>query len=197
MPSSDLVQGHDSASRSRRQKPHVFVALGVVLCLAASLHADLATEYQVKAGFLYNFAKFVTWTPETFNEGHQLFNICVSGDRSWDRALEETLKGKTVDGRVIVSRSIHSEKDVKGCQVLFVPAPEESKWESLMLDAKLPGVLTVTEGSREGKHRKSAAVITFVLDENRVRFVINTKAAEKAGLVISSRLLSLALEIQQ
>ena len=168
-----------------------------MLCLTASLRADLATEYQVKAGFLYNFIKFVTWTPETFRDERQLFSICTSGGHPWDRALEETLKGKMVGERAVISRNVHGEKDMKGCQVLFIPAPEEPKWEGLMLSAKLPGVLTVTEANREEKRGKSGAVITFVLDGNRVRFVVDAKAAERAGLTISSKLLSLALEVQQ
>jgi hypothetical protein len=66
-----------------------------------------------------------------------------------------------------------------------------------MLNAKLPGVLTLTESNRLRKSERSGAVITFVLDQNRVRFVIDIKAAEKAGLTICSKLLSLALEVQQ
>jgi YfiR/HmsC-like len=182
---------------SRRQRWLIFAVLGTLMYPASWMQADTGTEYQVKAGFLYNFSKFVTWPPETFVDARQLFNICTSGEQSWSQTFEEALKGKTVDERAVITRIVHSEKDVKGCQVLFVPAPEESKWQSLMLNARFPGMLTVTESNRLKKHERSGAVITFVLDENRVRFVIDTKAAEKAGLTISSKLLSLALEVQQ
>lgn len=181
----------------RWQKLSLLIVLGITACFPLSMWADTATEHQVKAGFLFNFAKFVTWPPETFNDSHQLFGICTFGERSWDRTLAEALKDKTVRERAVITRNVYSEKDVKGCQVLFIPAAEGPKWESLVPSASFPGVLTVTESNRVEKQAKSSAVITFVLDENRVRFVINTKAAEKAGLAISSKLLSLALEVQQ
>lgn len=195
--SSYSVMRRNAVYLSQWPKPRLWVILCLVLSVALPLRADLATEYQVKAGFLYNFAKFVTWTPEMFGDGHQQFNICTSGGRPWDRVLEETLRGKTIGERTVTSRSVSGEKEASGCQILFIPISEEPKWESAMADAKLPGVLTVTEANREGRRGRSNAIVTFVVDENRIRFVINAKAAEKAGLVISSKLLSLALEVQR
>jgi hypothetical protein len=175
-----------------------FIAsLGMVVCLASSMQAEAPTEYQVKAGFLYNFAKFVTWPPETFNGSSQLFNICVSGGQQWDQALQETLKGKTVNERAVVIRSVRTDKEVKGCQVLFISEGDGARLQSLLTEAKPSGVLTVMDAGREGKRERRDAVIRFVMDANRVRFVIDVKAAERADLTISSKLLSLALEVQQ
>ncbi len=161
------------------------------------MRGDAMTEYQVKAGFLYNFTKFVVWPPETFNGSGPLFNVCTSGGPQLNQALGETLKGKTVNERAVVTRNVHSDKEVKGCQVLFIPGAEGTRWENFLPDAKGYGILTVLDAGRERKRGRSGAVITLVLDANRVRFIVDTKAADKAGLTVSSRLLSLALEVQQ
>ena len=58
-----------------------------------------ATEYQVKAAFLYNFAKFVEWPPSAFSDAKQPLDICVYGRDPFGSALEDALLGKTIGER--------------------------------------------------------------------------------------------------
>ena len=46
-------------------------------------------EYQVKAAFLYNFAKFVDWPPEVFRDPDAAFVICVVDEEAFAQALEQ------------------------------------------------------------------------------------------------------------
>ena len=184
--------------RYRRQLSNrLLPLLRALLGLAMLMRGGTTAEYQLKAGFLYNFAKFVTWPPETFSGSSQLFSICVSGGQQWQQAVQETLKGKTVDERMVVVRSVGNDREVKGCQVLFFPAGDGARLQSLLPEAKPSGVLTVIDAGRDEKRGRSGAVITLVVDANRMRFVIDVKAAEKAELTVSSKLLSLALAVQQ
>jgi YfiR/HmsC-like len=68
---------------------------------SSALHAQTkaATEYQVKAAFLYNFAKFVDWPPSAFSDAKQPLDICVYGRDPFGTALEDALMGKTIGER--------------------------------------------------------------------------------------------------
>ena len=143
-----------------------------------------ADEYQVKAAFLFNFAKFVSWQ----GVPGQTLVIGVAGDDSFGAILEATVRGKTVGGRPFEVRRFASGDQVQGCHILFVSASENRRFGDLVRQAG-PGVLTVGEAPqfvREG------GIVRFYVEENRVRFQINAKAAEDAGLRIHSQLMSLA-----
>ena len=108
--------------------------------------------------------------------------------------MESGLDGKTIDGRQLRARKLENPHDLSGCQVLFVSGPVSLKNSSLF-SQPTPNILTVTESVPGAP--ASGAMITLVLDSNRVRFIIDNRTAEKAGLSISSKLLSLALQVQR
>ena len=51
--------------------------------------------------------------------------------------------------------------------------------------------------SEIGQLSQTGFVINFILDQNKVRFEINPRAAERAGLKISSQLMKLAIIVQE
>ena len=172
-----------------------FVLAGLPVPVSAVLQADALTESKVKSAFLYNFTKFVVWPAGAFSSPRQPFTICTLDGGNFQEVLEDTLNGKTVDGRPLRARKLANERDLSGCQVLFMSGAAWSKHRSLLSQPETPNLLTITESSPGGT--ASGAMITLVLDSNRVRFIIDDKAAEKAGLSISSKLLSLALQVQR
>ena len=148
-----------------------------------------ATEYQVKAAFLYNFAKFVDWPPSAFSDAKQTLNICVYGRDPFGTALEDALLGKTIgERRVSLGRAMQFQ-DLVGCHVVFVSASAHESAAELANRLKGRAVLLV--GESEG-FAASGGVIQFTIEDNRVHFVINPDAADRAGLRISSKLLALA-----
>jgi hypothetical protein len=184
----------------------ILVQTTALACLAAFVavgaQADDLTEAKVKSAFLYNFTKFVTWPQGSFSDSHQPLTICTLGPDRLQGTLEDTLSAKTVDGRRLTARQVGGDGDVKGCQILFVAGQTSGTRAAFLHEARIPNLLTVTEVEEPGAVAPGAAIargamITFVLDENRVRFVINNNAAEKAGLSISSKLLNLALEVEK
>jgi len=52
------------------------------------------SEYQIKAAFLLNFAKFVDWPPNSFAGPESPFLICVVGEDPFGGVLDEYLMGK-------------------------------------------------------------------------------------------------------
>ena len=146
-------------------------------------------EYQVKAAFLYNFAKFVQWPSQAFKKPQDPIVICVFGRNPFGSALGDVIRGKSVEGRGFVLRPVADAEEASACQILFVVSSEGKRFRSLWGNLKPEGILTV--GEVQG-FATGGGVINFRLEGGRVRFEINVEAAEQAQLHISSKLLSLA-----
>jgi hypothetical protein len=148
-----------------------------------------ASEYEIKAAFLYNFAKFVEWPPEASPGANDPLAICIVGEDPFGDILDELIKGKTISGRALVVRRLKPAGDLKGCQVAFISSSEREHLRSVLESLKGGGVLTV--GDTEG-FAAIGGVINFTMQDNKVHFDVNVDAAERARLKISSKLLSVA-----
>src|SRR5439155_1062756 len=83
----------------------------------ASLFAkEVSLEYQVKAVYLFNFARFVEWPPEAQSGP---LTICVAGQNPFGAVLDETLRGESVNNRPLTARVIPGPEP--GCHVIFGP----------------------------------------------------------------------------
>jgi len=161
--------------------------LGAALALATALPVGAQDEYGVKAAFLFNFAKFVEWPADAFAAPDAGLVLCVAGASGVDAAVQETVKGKLVNGRPIEVKRV-AEGEVRGCHLLFI-ADGRDRAAALMEGARSSSVLTV--GETPG-FTQLGGVINFTTEDSKVRFEINEDAARKARLKISSKLLSLA-----
>jgi hypothetical protein len=162
------------------------VLLGLVLTPMLFAQVD---EHQVKAFFLLNFTRYVEWPSEKFSSTTDPFAICVLGQNPFGRALEDAVRGKSVEGRSVTIHQIADLSHQRHCHVLFVNASERKRLRSSMGTIRGSGVLTVGE-SEEFIH--AGGVINFKVEDGKVRFEINVEAAAHERLRISSKLLSLA-----
>ena len=183
--------------RFERLLMNLFVFLCLVALPGAAGLAETSTEYKVKAAFLYNFTKFVKWPSGSFATNSEPLTICTLGEPPVNGILAEVLSGKTVDDRPLRARQIQMEGDTRGCQVLFITETGISRASSLLSALRPSGMLIVSEGANSRTRLRGLVMITFLLDSNRVRFLIDNRTAEKSGLIISSRLLSLALGVDE
>jgi len=169
-------------------------------CLAGSMATNVfpqgqeASEYQVKAAFLYNFTKFVEWPPDTFRQVSDPMTICVFGDDPFGPLLDDAVRGKSIGPHKMLIRRFQAAQSAKGCQIAFISASERKRLPPVITTLGGVGVLTV--GETEGFAAMGGA-INFVLEEGRVHFEVNVGAAERAGLKISSKLLSLAIIVKE
>lgn len=172
--------------RTRRLLLAGFVALFVSSSTAYSQPTSL--EYQVKASYLYNFVQFVAWPNDVFDQDGK-FNLCVIGAERFGKALDG-VAGERVEGHEIVVRRL--EKDVSAraahCHLLFIAAGVTDAAAAAAIGER--GVLTV--GETPGFLGRGG-VINLVEVQGRIRFEISQQAARQAGLVVSSRILSLAV----
>ncbi len=148
-----------------------------------------AGEYQVKAAFILNFAGFIDW-PDTAR-GSGAFVIGVLGRDPFESSID-SLRGKTAKGRKVIIRRYEDPEEVRDADILFISASEKRTLPHILKTLRNRPVLTV--GDHPGFAR-SGVMINLVLLKKRVGFEVNTQAAQRAGLRISSQLLKLAKEV--
>ncbi len=168
----------------------------IAAVLLVLLHGSLVwaqvnplNEYQLKAAFLFNFAKFVDWPPSTFSDVQSPINLCILGDDPFGDALDELVHGKIINAREIAIRRTRKVEELKACHVVFISDSEDRRLPDIFDDLKASSALTVGE-SPEFAERGGG--IQFYMDEGRVRFSINVDAVRRAHVTVSSKLLALA-----
>ena len=159
------------------------LALGLVQAAGAR---QPSLEYDVKAAFVLNFVRYVEWPPT-----HRTppLRICVLQTNPFGKRLETVVSGEQWQGGPIEVLVIPDLRPGAECHLLYVPEAAADRFtDGLSTVAKQP-MLTVGEGAR---FLQQGGMIRLFVEDNRVRFSITQKAAEAAGLMISSRLLRLA-----
>ena len=141
-------------------------------------------EYDVKAAFLLNFARFVEW-PQPSERPASPFVICILGEDPFGDSLTRIIAGESISGRPFVVK--HLRKWPDSCEMLFISASYDS--QSGTLAQVGPDVLTVGEAP---DFLRDGGMIRFVIDDRRVRFDINRQAVDRSALKMSSRLLGVA-----
>jgi hypothetical protein len=145
-------------------------------------------EYQVKAAFLYNFAKFVEWPDKKFTRTGAVINICVLGEDPFGFAFD-TMRDETIGNKKLVIKRFKTPQRVEECHVLFISGSEKERLEQIV--KSLTGLSILTVGDTEGFAQKGV-IMNFYIEGNKVRFGINVDSVNRSGLKISSRLLRLA-----
>lgn len=177
--------------RSRARLVWALVGCGGLCMAAAADAAEPVSEAQVKAAFIYNFAKFIEWPAPAQPEA--VFTICATGNEAVAGALEQALSGKTLHSRPVAVRGADDYAALPGCRIVFVGAEAQARFDDIKQAAGAGGVLLVSEW-HDGLLR--GAAINFLLQQNTVRFEISLPAAQQAQLKISSQLLKLAVRVR-
>ena len=153
---------------------------------------DSEVEYRVKAAFILNFTKFVTWPNESHGGSDMPITLCILGESPFGAALD-SIKGKKVHGRPITIVYSQDPETVPPCHIVFFGGNLETEDTKIVRRLRTRPVLTV------GEHKGFAdrgGMINFIVVDNRVRFEINPLSVEAASLKISSQLLKLAIIIE-
>jgi len=181
-----------SARKGSKRKKHPLLFLGVNLFVmfCAGVQAAPPGEYEVKAAFVHNIAKFVEWPASVGARG--ILRLCVLGQGAFGEAAGG-LRGKPVGGMVWEVAPVAAGANLSECQVLFIEASEARDLPRLLDSLKDGHVLTVGDTAGYGQQ---GVMVNLYLEQNKVRFEINLAAARHPGLKISSHLLKLARIVQ-
>jgi hypothetical protein len=154
--------------------------------------AQTADEPSLKAAFIYHFAKFTTWPADAFASSPQTINFCVVGKHELGEAFDKILHGKTVGGRPVELKYLERLKKEDVCNVIYVAPSEKTRVKKIVEASALGHALTISD--LDG-FADSGGMIRLVKVNDTIKFEINPKAAQDAGLKLSSALLDLAIRI--
>lgn len=156
---------------------------GMLLFLAlVPAHAG-PSEYELKAAFIHNIAKFVEWPAAPRNPG--ILKLCVLGQNPFGNALG-VLRGKQVGGLAWEVVPAGARTNLKECGILFIAASESANLASILDD--IGGSAVLSMGDADG-YAKQGVMVNFYMDGDKVRFEINLESASQAGIRLSSKLI--------
>lgn len=186
-----------SAGRSGRGAVSCLVwliVLGWLGGLSPSRAAEpIHPEYQVKAAFLVNFPKYVDWTAEALADTNTPVIIAVLGETKVIEELQKIIPGRTVNGRVIVLKSLSLGEEPGVSHIVFISAAEERRSPDRLIKLRESGVLTVGESD---DFLERGGIINLVRRGQKIAVEVNLAAADKAQVKISSKLLSVATVVK-
>lgn len=174
------------------------LAAGALLAPTANVHAAQTVasydESRVKAAYLVRFGQFVEWPPETFRKTDSALVIGVINADLVLEGLQQFAANRAATGRPVAVRALKSGEEAAGVHILLVGAAERARLAQHV--AAVAGRPVLVVGETEDAIPQGA-MINFVVIDQRVRFEIALNKAEEAGLVVSSRLLSVATRVYQ
>jgi len=147
------------------------------------------SEYQMKAKFLYNFARFVEWPDGVFADSNSSITIGVIDPDPFGIDLDKTVEGKRINGRGFRIRRFHRVNELEFCHILFIGTPD--KEYRLQILKRLEDWSVLTVGDKKD-FAYDGGIINFIMVGKKIFFEINMKALKKSGLVLSPRILKMS-----
>ncbi len=148
------------------------------------------SEYQLKAAILYKFASFVEWPVMALPQTDSPFVIGILGENPFNDDLQKTVADKRIQGHPITVLTLPNPTAATNCHILFISTSEKNRLPEIFQALGQTSVLTVGETDR---FTQAGGIINLTREGNKIRFEISDDAAKRAGLKISSKLLSLSV----
>lgn len=185
-----------SVRRRRCIRAAVWCLVLALSCVrVASLHAQgrVSKEYQLKAAVIHKVIGFIDWRHDKA-EGDAALNveICVVGKNPFGDSLERLIEYHSVPERSVTVRHLRGDEPLGGCSIIFVSRSVAGERRELLEYLGTSPVVTVSdiEGFAE-----DGGMIELAVENNAIKFIINRTKVRKAGVHISSQLLSLAKQL--
>ncbi len=201
-PPGDAVARHAGTRSTFRRivGKLVFTVLACVLLLGFGRPAAPAAvptgplEYRVKAGFLFNFARFVEWPAEALPPDRP-FHLAIVAPPAVYQTILETLSEKKISGRELAVTLLDPANPGPGLPPHVIFVHHSVAVSTARLLALFPDQPVLIVGESPG-FAAAGGMIGFVLRGDNLRFQVNLVAARRARLQLSSQLESLAEIVQ-
>ncbi|MBV8939164.1 MAG: YfiR family protein [Alphaproteobacteria bacterium] len=152
-----------------------------------------AKEYLVKAAFMYNFVKFVEWPGELAVSKRKSIDICATGDGAFVSSAANVFKeASTAALKLNMVEEKNWQDAASHCHMLYIGQGQEAHVAEILAALKQKPVLTVSDLDN---FAQSGGIVGFVLSDNKIKLVVNTRAASEAGLRVDAQLLEIALKV--
>jgi hypothetical protein len=152
------------------------------------------TEADLKAAFLFNFAKFVDWPKEAFTSDDAKIVIGIYGDEEFATTLRTLLQTKKAHGRGFTVRRVTTAQEARSAHLLFFRESETRRLGQVIDGIRRLPVLTVGESS---EFLDMGGMLNLFFEDKQLRFDVNPAAADAAQLTMSSQLLRLAKNVRK
>lgn len=153
-------------------------------------------EYTLEAIYLYNFLQFVHWPEGKCKPEGEVREIAVIGDSPIGESLvalkDELKRTKSTEITIRFYGPYVEGMDLSGCRLLFISKSEMKNIGRIMASIKDEAVLTVSDAE---DCINQGCMIALLSRMNKMRWAVNRKPAERAGLQLNSRLLAMAVNI--
>ncbi len=159
-------------------------------CTDKKIMAEEVKEYAVKVAFVFNFTKFIHWPENSFKNNKSAYQLYFIGNNDVAKEFNK-LNGKSNGQKMIYVHRLSFDETCRKCDILFI-SRDMDRLTLKKIISRLKGKPILTIGETE-EFTKLGGVISFFLKNDRLHFKINTSAAKKQGLKLSSRLLRLAV----
>ncbi len=175
------------------------LSIVVSLLLLTRLHGSWAieaSEYEIKAAYLYNFGKFTEWPSIPGNPpNNRPIYLCVTGDDPFKGELDKIVTGKTVQGRPLEVRHLGGAFEIDSCDLLYVSEDAgRSVLTAALKAAKAKRVLCVGDAA---DFIEMGGSVRLFKDRGKVTFEVSLPAIQQAGLKMDARVLNLAARIRR
>lgn len=171
----------------------VLLIMQVLLCITRLSYAQQFNENEVKAAFICNFTKFVEWPKSSFKSDTSAIVIGIYGKDPLAPVVERMAKKINVNGRRIEVKHYENMQQLSFCHLLYISSSEKDHVEQIIGLLKNSSILTISETD---EFCRQGGIINFSKKKMKYGFEINDISAKKAGLKISSKLLSLATIVE-
>ena len=159
--------------------------------LAAGQELVTATPNRVKAAFLRNFTRYVTWPADVFAGDRSPWRICILGNDPFGDILDQTLTGRSEQGRAFEILRADTLHELPRCQIVFVAYKDAAKRRAVLAELKKSPILTVSDAP---EFLLEGGIIQFQVGE-RVEMSINLDQSRSASLTIQTKMLEVSRDV--
>ncbi len=158
---------------------------------SSEMQTDRALEIQ--AAFLIKFCSYVTWPKEHFSTPESPVIVGILGRDPFGSKIDKIARSSRANGRNIEIRRFTDSSSIGQVHILFIAPSEADQLRKIASEISLRSVLLV---SNIPGFLDSFGMVNFVIISKKIRFDISRTNSENAGLMISSKLLSVARKVE-
>ncbi|RDH82354.1 MAG: DUF4154 domain-containing protein [endosymbiont of Galathealinum brachiosum] len=155
------------------------------------VQADFNREYQLKAAYLLNFARFIYW-PDQVIESRDYFNICVIGDSPFEESLDRLSNKKIKNKKIKIKYSQDFERE-NYCHIVYISDGNKNKYREIINKINGEPILTVSDIDDFANY---GGMIGFIRVKNKIKFEINVEKSTKSNIKYRSQLLEVAEKLR-
>ena len=173
-----------------KHKTHIYKLVIVLIIAILGMKSGMCqySEYEIKAAYIFKFAKFIEWPESSVND--DTITLGIYENDPFGIVLEKTMVGRKVSGKSWKIVRTNNIQSLNNCQIVFFSDIE--KYDLLKLINHLKNKPILTIGDEIIDFCELGGTINFTPQFSENQFEINNEVAKINKVIISPKLLMLA-----